>query len=57
MPTITPKHKVIKNYYQELQAFERANQTQEDTVKQAFQHVLEAYAKPRNWTLIQEQTL
>ncbi|MCK5720275.1 MAG: hypothetical protein KAH84_10060, partial [Thiomargarita sp.] len=57
MLKITPNHKIIKNYYQELQAFERANQTQEDTVKQAFQHILEAYAKPRKWTLIQEQTI
>ncbi len=57
MLKITPNHKIIKNYYRELQSFERANQTQEDTVKQAFQHILEAYAKPRKWTLIQEQTI
>jgi len=57
MATITPQHKIIKHYYQELQAFERAHQTHEGTVKQAFQHVLEAYAKPYHWILIQEQTL
>ncbi|RKZ89515.1 MAG: hypothetical protein DRR16_02370, partial [Candidatus Parabeggiatoa sp. nov. 3] len=57
MPTITPQHKIIKHYYRELQEFERANQTHEGTVKQAFQHVLEAYAKPYHWILIQEQTL
>ncbi len=57
MPIITPQHKIIKNYYQELQAFERANQVHEGTVKQAFQHLLEAYSKSRNWILIQEQTL
>jgi len=57
MPSITHKHKIINNYYKELQEFERANQTQEGTVKQAFQHVLEAYAKSYNWILIQEQTL
>ncbi len=57
MPSITPQHKIIKHYYRELQEFERANQTHEGTVKQAFQHVLEAYAKPYHWILIQEQTL
>ena len=57
MPSITHKHKIIKNYYKELQEFERANQTQEGTVKQAFQHVLEAYCKPYKWILVQEQTL
>ncbi|MEK8020240.1 MAG: DNA helicase, partial [Candidatus Parabeggiatoa sp.] len=57
MPTLTPQHKIIKQYYRELEQFERANQTHEGTVKQAFQHVLEAYAKPYHWILIQEQTL
>jgi hypothetical protein len=57
MPTITPKHKVIKSYYKELQVFKRTNQTQEGTVMQAFQHVLETYAKFYNWVLTQEQTL
>jgi len=57
MPTITPKHKIIQNYYQELQAFQRTHQTQEGTVKQAFQHILEAYAKSYHWVLTQEQTL
>ncbi|RKZ73403.1 MAG: DNA helicase [Gammaproteobacteria bacterium] len=54
---MTPQHKIIKNYYQELQKFERANQTHEGTVKQAFQHLLEAYSKSYHWILIQEQTL
>ena len=57
MLSLTPQHKIIKNYYQELQDFERANQTHEGTVKQAFQHVLEAYSKSYHWILIQEQTL
>ncbi|MEK8018018.1 MAG: hypothetical protein VSS75_014180 [Candidatus Parabeggiatoa sp.] len=57
MATLTPQHKIIKQYYRELEQFERANQTHEGTVKQAFQHVLEAYAKPYHWILIQEQTL
>ncbi|MDM8565153.1 N-6 DNA methylase [Candidatus Halobeggiatoa sp. HSG11] len=57
MQNITPKHKIIKKYYQDLKSFERINQLQEDTVKQAFQHVLEFYAGQRNWTLIQEQTI
>ena len=57
MPIITPKHKIIKSYYKELQAFKRTNQTQEGTVKQAFQHVLETYAKSYNWVLTQEQSL
>jgi hypothetical protein len=57
MSTITPKHKIIQNYYQELQTFQRTHQTQEGTVKQAFQHILEAYAKASHWVLTQEQIL
>jgi len=57
MLTITPKHKAIRAYYQELNDFNELEQTHEGTVKIAFQHLLEACAKQCHWVLIQEQTL
>jgi len=57
MLTITPKHKAIRAYYQELSDFNELEQTHEGTVKIAFQHLLEACAKQCHWVLIQEQTL
>ncbi|HID98699.1 MAG TPA: DNA helicase, partial [Thiotrichaceae bacterium] len=55
MFSITKKH--IEAYYQELKAFERAEQAHEGTVKIAFQHLLENIAKQAKWVLTQENTL
>jgi predicted helicase len=57
MIKITSKQKPIREYYQELSEFKRLAQNQEGTVKIAFQHLLEYYAKQCQWTLVQETTL
>jgi len=53
---ITPKQKAIREYYQELQEFERLGKRHEGAVKAAFQHLLETIAKQSKWVLVQEDT-
>ncbi len=59
MPTLTlkPTHKAITAYYDALDRYRQHGVTHETAVRAAFQALLEACAKQRNWTLICEQTL
>ena len=59
MPTLNlkPTHKAITAYYDALDRYRQHGVTHETAVRAAFQALLEACAKQRNWTLICEQTL
>ena len=59
MPTLNlkPTHKSITAYYDALDRYQHHGVTHETAVRAAFQALLEACAKQRNWTLICEQTL
>ena len=59
MPTLNlkPTHKSITAYYDALDRYRQHGVTHETAVRAAFQALLEACAKQRNWTLICEQTL
>ena len=59
MPTLNlkPTHKSIIAYYDALDRYRQHGVTHETAVRAAFQALLEACAKQRNWTLICEQTL
>ena len=59
MPTLNlkPTHKSITAYYDALNRYRQHGVTHETAVRAAFQALLEACAKQRNWTLICEQTL
>ena len=59
MPTLNlkPTHKAITAYYDALGRYRQHGVTHETAVRAAFQALLEACAKQRNWTLICEQTL
>jgi len=54
---INEKQRGIKKYYKELSDLSRLNQTKEETVKIAFQHLLEAIAKQNQWVLTNETML
>ena len=55
--TLKPTHKAITAYYDALDRYQHHGVTHETAVRAAFQALLEACAKQRNWTLICEQTL
>ena len=55
--TLKPTHKAITAYYDALDRYRQHGVTHETAVRAAFQALLEACAKQRNWTLICEQTL
>jgi predicted helicase len=52
--TLTPKHKLVKNYYSALKEFESQKVTHESAVRSAFQTLLADSARLRHWTLIPE---
>ena len=55
--TLKPTHKAITAYYDALDRYRQHGVTHETAVRAAFQALLEACAKQRNWALICEQTL
>ena len=50
-------HKIIKNYYDELNRFDRLGKTHEGTVRSAFQSLLQGCARKFDWTLIPEHSM
>ena len=50
-------HKIIKNYYDELNRFDRLGKTHEGTVRSAFQSLLQGCARKFDWTLIPEHAM
>ena len=50
-------HKIIKNYYDELNRFDRLGKTHEGAVRSAFQSLLQGCARRFDWTLIPEHSM
>ena len=53
---IRPTHKPIKQYYTELETYERLGEQNEGTVRAAFQSLLQHYSRQADLTLICEKT-
>ncbi len=53
---IRPTHKPIKQYYAELETYERLGEQNEGTVRAAFQNLLQHYSRQANLTLLCEKT-
>jgi predicted helicase len=54
---IKPNHKPIKEYYEELASFEKHGHSNEMTVRNAFQDLLQTYTKKIGWQFIEEYTI
>jgi len=54
---IKPNHKPIKEYYAELASFEKHGHSNEMTVRNAFQDLLQTYTKKIGWQFIEEYTI
>ena len=54
---IKPTHKPIKEYYEELASFEKHGHSNEMTVRNAFQDLLQIYTKKIGWQFIEEYTI
>ncbi len=54
---IKPTHKPIKEYYEELASFEKHGHSNEMTVRNAFQDLLQTYTKKIGWQFIEEYTI
>ncbi len=50
-------HKIIKDYYSELDQFDRLGATHEGAVRSAFQSLLQSCARQFDWTLIPEHSM
>jgi predicted helicase len=57
MLDIKPTHKPIKEYFEELASFVQHGQTNEMTVRNAFQDVLQTYTKKLGWQFVEEYTI
>ncbi|NDH07495.1 DNA helicase, partial [bacterium] len=57
MLDIKPTHKPIKEYFEELASFERHGHSNEMTVRNAFQDLLQTYTKKIGWQFIEEYTI
>ena len=57
MLDIKPTHKPIKEYFEELAAFEKHGQFNEMTIRNAFQDLLQTYTKKIGWQFIEEYTI
>ena len=57
MLNIKPTHKLIKQYYAELQEYQRLGEQNESTVRTAFQNLLQHYSRQADLTLLCEKTL
>ena len=57
MLDIKPSHKPIKEYFDELAAFAQHGQTNEMTVRNAFQDLLQIYTKKLQWQFVEEYTI
>lgn len=54
---IKPTHKAIKQYYQSLKEYSALKVTHEGAVETAFQRLLDAGARTRNWHLVPKQKI
>ena len=50
-------HKIIKDYYTELDQFDRLGATHEGAVRSAFQSLLQGCARQFDWTLVPEHSM
>ena len=50
-------HKIVKNYYSELDQFDRLGATHEGAVRSAFQSLLQGCAQKFDWTLVPEHSM
>ncbi len=54
---LRPTHKIIKDYYSELDQFDRLGATHEGAVRSAFQSLLQGCARQFDWTLVPEHSM
>ena len=54
---LRPTHKIVKNYYSELERFNRLGTTHEGAVRSAFQSLLQGCAQKFDWTLVPEHSM
>ena len=54
---LKPTHKIIKDYYTELDQFNRLGATHEGAVRSAFQSLLQGCARQFDWTLVPEHSM
>jgi predicted helicase len=57
MPVISPQHRAIAQYYQELETYRQHQVTHELATKTAFQTLLNTFAPSAGWVMIPEQRL
>ena len=50
-------HKIVKNYYSDLEQFNRLGATHEGAVRSAFQSLLQGCAQKFDWTLVPEHSM
>ena len=54
---LKPTHKIIRDYYDELDRLDQLDTTHEGAVRSAFQSVLQGCARQFNWTLVTEHSM
>ena len=55
--SLRPTHKIIKDYYNALDQFDRLGATHEGAVRSAFQSLLQGCARQFDWTLVPEHSM
>ena len=54
---LRPIHKIVRNYYSELDQFDRLGARHEGAVRSAFQSLLQSCARQFDWTLVPEHSM
>ena len=54
---LKPTHKIIRDYYDELNRLDQLDTTHEGAVRSAFQALLQGCARQFNWTLVTEHSM
>ena len=54
---LRPTHRIIRNYYDELDRFDQLGTTHEGAVRSAFQSLLQSCARQFDWTLVPEHSM
>ena len=54
---LKPTHKIIRDYYDELNRLDQLETTHEGAVRSAFQSLLQGCARQFNWTLVTEHSM
>ncbi len=57
MLNLKPTHKIIRDYYDELDRLDQLDTTHEGAVRSAFQALLQGCARQFNWTLVTEHSM